>query len=157
MMSCDLCFIQSEHLDRRKFRKIVISQDRLVAVLPKNHRLAERPQIALRELEKESFLQQSLSTPLINPILDICKKAGFNPSISYIGKHHENIVSMVEINMGVSLMMQRAADFFKTEEVVIVPLEEEVVSEFSLVRKQKRDLVQAANLFWEYMQSSCIS
>lgn len=157
MMSCDLCFIQSEHLDRRKFRKIVISQDRLVAVLPKNHRLAERPQIALRELEKESFLQQSLSTPLINPILDICKKAGFNPSISYIGKHHENIVSMVEINMGVSLMMQRAAEFFKTEEVVIVPLEEEVVSEFSLVRKQKRDLVQAANLFWEYMQSSCIS
>jgi DNA-binding transcriptional LysR family regulator len=64
---------------------------------------------------------------------------------------------MVEINMGVSLMMQRAAEFFKTEEVVIVPLEEEVVSEFSLVRKQKRDLVQAANLFWEYMQSSCIS
>lgn len=153
VMNCDLAFIRSEHLDPQKYRKIVLFQDRLVAILSNIHQYASRESIGILELEKEPFLLISQTNHLYDVVIDVCRKAGFMPSIYYSGKHHENIVSMVKDNMGVSLMMQKSAEFFNTEHIVILPLEEEVFSELSLVRIKKRDLVPSANLFWSYIQS----
>ncbi len=82
-----------------------IRQDRVVAVLPRNHRLAPGP-VNLRDLAGEPFVLSSRETSpaLFDKVIELCSEAGFSPKIASISTVWSSVVLLVQAGEGVSLL-----------------------------------------------------
>jgi DNA-binding transcriptional LysR family regulator len=83
----------------------VIRQDRIMAVLPKNHPLAPGP-VDVRDLAGESFVLSSRETSpaVFDKVIELCSEAGFSPKIASISTVWSSVVLMVQAGEGVSLL-----------------------------------------------------
>ena len=81
---------------------------------------------------------------------------GFTPNIIATSNHASNIFEMVAMNMGVSLLLKRGAEYAMTEhfsnKVVIVPLKETFTIEVALARYKRHNHTKAAAAFWDYVK-----
>ncbi len=70
---------------RRELRSVVMQQDPIMAVLPKNHRAAPGP-VDLRDLAHEPYVLSSrVSSPAVfDKAIELCSEAGFSPRIASI-------------------------------------------------------------------------
>lgn len=84
----------------------LLVQEALVVALPRTHRLATRPRIALAALAGERFL---LVPPDRIPIyhetvVSVCRDAGFIPDAAHEADHLRLILGMVSAGCGISLV-----------------------------------------------------
>ena len=84
----------------------VLASQRLVVVLPRDHRLAEAQDLQLADLSGDSFL--SFDDPpgigLGHAVLTLCREAGFEPDICLRVSEIGTLISLVAAGHGVSLM-----------------------------------------------------
>ena len=126
--------------------------DRLVAVLPVRHPLSGERCISLTDLRDDPFLLMDENSHLYSLCIGACRSAGFEPRIVYKGHRPENLMEFVSQGMGVSLLMQRQAGFYKNPGIVTVPLAEPVSSRISLLYRRGRPLSAAARAFVEFLK-----
>jgi DNA-binding transcriptional LysR family regulator len=84
-----------------------IFREPLVAVLPQQHPLAGRPEIALPELAEELFIlpPRYIAVPgLLSHIMETCLRAGFVPKVAQEAWLMQTIIALVAANMGVALV-----------------------------------------------------
>ncbi|GMA46501.1 LysR family transcriptional regulator [Tetragenococcus muriaticus] len=130
---------------------LVTEKDHFVAVLSKNHPLAQRESIHLSELQQEEFLMLSKETKTYQPILDLCHKAGFTPDITFETSRIELLLNMVASELGVSLVMEKTIDSRWKNELAVVPLTPNKTSYLAFIRgKEKGNL--AADTFWQFLK-----
>lgn len=79
-----------------------LAQDRLLAVLPKEHPLAGRASIAAAELAGEPFI--SLMENSNQDARSVLEAAGVQVEVRYTAKDDYAIIAMVEAGLGVSIM-----------------------------------------------------
>jgi DNA-binding transcriptional LysR family regulator len=82
-----------------------VREDRVVAVLPKDHRLVPGP-INLRDLARESFVFSSRETSpaLFDKVIELCTEAGFSPRIASVSTVWSSVVLLVEAGVGIALL-----------------------------------------------------
>ena len=115
---CELAFFRDsvaylEHNPdkERLLVKHPYSQDRLVAVLAKNHPLAENQSIELAQLSEEQFvLLQNGSMPY-SLCMRACQEAGFIPRVVFTSHNLEALLDMVLKGDCVSLLFAGHVDF----------------------------------------------
>lgn len=83
---------------------IPLAEDPLVAILPKEHRLASLSQIPIEELGEEPFI--SLLQSSDHDIHRALDNAGIHPNIKYTTKDDYAILAMVEQGLGISIVPQ---------------------------------------------------
>ena len=98
--SCDLGFIALPTKQRGKVTALL--EDRLLAVVPKEHRLASLPRFPIKEVEHEPFI--SLLETSDHDARRALDAAGVTPNIRYTTKDDYAIIAMVEQGLGVSIM-----------------------------------------------------
>jgi DNA-binding transcriptional LysR family regulator len=83
----------------------VLLREPIVAVLPKAHRLARRPRLALRHLANEPFVlfPRRLGVEFYDRLLSFCFDAGFAPNVVQEATQWPSVVTFVETGLGVSL------------------------------------------------------
>jgi len=86
-------------------RSELLYEDPLVAVLPKDHRLARKP-VDLRKLAGERFVlvAPESSPALFGKILALCLEAGFSPRIVSTGVVWASVVLLVEAGEGIAIL-----------------------------------------------------
>ena len=85
-------------------KTIPLAEDPLVAILPKDHRLASLDQIPIEELDEDPFISLLQSSAHdIHRAMDI---AGIHPNIKYTTKDDYAILAMVEQGLGISIVPQ---------------------------------------------------
>jgi DNA-binding transcriptional LysR family regulator len=84
----------------------VIETERFIAVLPRDHPLADKDGIHLRELEQENFMvfPPDKIPSLHAKFLFACEQAGFSPRIALQAWQMASMVSLVAAGMGVALL-----------------------------------------------------
>jgi DNA-binding transcriptional LysR family regulator len=84
----------------------LLEEDRLVAALPRGHRLAAKSRLRLRDLAEEPFIQFSKArAPSLNAIIALaCRRSGFEPSVAQEALQIQTIISLVESGLGVALV-----------------------------------------------------
>lgn len=87
------------------FRALEVHRERLMAVLPKNHRLASRKEIALAELAGEAFIFGSpdMWSAYRGIITDLCLGAGFQPRIVQEASTSAGVFGLVDARLGVTI------------------------------------------------------
>jgi LysR family transcriptional regulator, transcription activator of glutamate synthase operon len=143
----DLAFIRDGGAIEPEFKKIPFTTDRLVAVLPLDHPLAERDAVEIDDLIDENFLMLPQGSFVSELVLSLCREAGFGPRVTFTGKRAENIISLVARGAGVSFLMRKPAESLASGKVALVPLEPATTSEVRLYLKRNAAHSQAVVSF----------
>lgn len=149
---CELAFIREENDNSQEFSKISFTDDRLVAILPTFHRLADAKTLTIEELKDENFLLLQPGTFLYNICIKECKKYGFAPNIAYTGQRAENIIDLVEKGMGVSFLMAKPIMYLANKKIVIIDISPKISTEIKIYYKRGAVLSEAAQNFINYIK-----
>lgn len=105
---CDLIFVRDydNSLNTEEFEILPYSIDPMVALLPKNHPLANADTIRLEQLRDESFILLEEDEFLKNLWEACCHHVGFKPRVAFSCHRMDGVLDLVTKNMGVSLAMQ---------------------------------------------------
>ncbi len=148
----DLAFFRQEFTDS-SMDFIPILHDTLIAALPYSHPLARKRKIDIMDLADENFLFLDKSTMHYTPTYNLCKNHGFSPNIIYVSTHIENILEMIEKEMGVALLMKTVASGLNNGRVKLIPLnlpKEEITSVVGLARPKRKSANPVTLAFWNW-------
>jgi DNA-binding transcriptional LysR family regulator len=84
----------------------VVRRERMIAVLPREHRLASAPAISLGELASDTFMMfpPSRVLSLHTKTIDACHAAGFSPRVALEAWQMPTMVSLVAAGVGITLL-----------------------------------------------------
>jgi len=146
----DLAFTRHNSLDDQ-YESIDICKDKLLVVVSKNNRHANRSSISLRELSSDNFIVFDRVTDLHKLIMDECGKAGFEPTIFYSSHRKVSVLGLVGTNIGLALMPVKIFEYHQHPDVLAIPLEEHIECNIVLAYLKKRKIPQAASIFLDFM------
>jgi len=81
-----------------------IGTEPLRLALPRDHRLAARRRIHLRDVAKEPFIALRPTSALRKLFDDLCREAGFRPAIVFEGDDLTNLRGLVAAGLGVAVV-----------------------------------------------------
>ena len=110
-------------------RTIPLIEDPLVAILPRDHRLAELERIPIGELNGEPFI--SLLQSSAHDFHRALDKAGVKPNVKFTTKDDYAILAMVEQGLGVSIVPELLLRG-RRENLVVRPLEPQAARTIAL-------------------------
>ena len=103
---------------------VPLGDEPMLALLPRNHPLADEPAIELAALASESWILGARD-PVSSIILGACEAAGFEPHVAFETDDPLATQSLVAVGLGVSLSSPWAAQALR-KDVVLKPLAEPV-------------------------------
>jgi DNA-binding transcriptional LysR family regulator len=94
----------------------LVSQEALVAVLPKNHPLADTPQVQLQDLKSELFVLPTHDTVLgLSALIRmVCLEAGFQPKVVQEATWMSTVLCLVASEIGVALLPANVINLQRT-------------------------------------------
>lgn len=150
----ELAFVRPFHSGMNEYEGIEYCSEDVIAVLPYTHPLAAEPVIRLEQLKDENLILIGEQAELHSICVDLCIQAGFSPQISFSGLRPENIIDLVSLNMGVSILARHFYDYYKKPMVVGVEITPTARTTIQLIRRKGRRLSPEAQAFWDYIQNS---
>src|ERR1700716_933948 len=93
-----------------EFETAPLLTERLFAALPKNHRLAKRTAISLRDLRSEPFLLLRDGHCFRDTAVAACDRVRLRPQIIFESGQFTSLLSMVGAGMGVSIVPEMAIE-----------------------------------------------
>ncbi len=144
----DFGFVRPPAPVPRGLEAMTVQSERLVALLPAGHRLAQAEEIALRDLAAETFIvpNQTAEVGFHRQTAQACRDAGINPTIRANGRDFMTIASMVTVGLGVALV-PRSMECMQLPGIVYRPLASPVTrSDISAVFR-RNEAAPAANAF----------
>ncbi len=89
-------------------RRFELLEDPLHLTLRSDHPLAQRKQLRLEDLRRESWIQTSAASPCARHVVRSCHGAGFEPSVSFESDDYQTVQGLVAAGVGVALIPQLA-------------------------------------------------
>lgn len=127
---------------------IFLEQDDFLAILPKNHPLAEGESVSLKDLCQESFLL--LEKDKNTEIADFFRQHNLSPNVHFTTWDDYAVLSMVECGLGVSLL-PRLILRRNPYGVAIKELETPIHRNIGLALRDRKTAPPAVKRFLEYL------
>ena len=93
-----------------EFETFPLLTEPLFAALPKNHKLAKRDSLSLKDLRAEPFLLLRDGHCFRDTAIAACDRARLNPQVIFESGQFSSILAMVGAGMGVSIVPEMAMD-----------------------------------------------
>jgi LysR family transcriptional regulator, transcription activator of glutamate synthase operon len=148
----DLIFTRHNYLNPDLYSSLEICKDKLLVVVAKNNRHANRSSISLKELSNDNFIMFDKVSGLYRLMMDECGKAGFEPTVFYSSHRKVSVFGLVGTNIGLALMPAKIYEYHRHPDVAAIPLEEDIECNMVLVHLRNRKLPRAASAFIEFME-----
>jgi LysR family hca operon transcriptional activator len=117
----DAAFLRPE-AEMPDLEYMVVTREALVVIMPSDHRLASRMEVAIEELARETFLGMSKTAPMLQAIIDeYLKRAGLDLRAEHEIDNLGMAMSFVASTRGVALMPAYARNFLPSS-VISRPL-----------------------------------
>lgn len=126
------------------------STNRLVAILPMNHRLAGRKSINLSELSEDKFILFPEGSFMNLYNVKLCRMAGFEPMVDFTIHGTRNLAELVSAGIGVSLTTASDIITIKQHPVAMVEIDPTPPLYLNLYYRKDQPLSKAAQTFLEY-------
>ncbi|MBR5429842.1 MAG: LysR family transcriptional regulator [Firmicutes bacterium] len=122
----------------------VLQRDGFVAVVPREHPLASRTSVSLRELVDYPFIR--LEEGSDNEIAALFAEHGLQPQVCFTAWDNQTIMAMVSKGLGVSVLTELIL-MDAPYDVVAVPLEPAAYRDLALASRREGELTAAAQAF----------
>ena len=123
-----------------------LGQDTFSLAVPKNHPLAGKEKVQLKQVANESFIFHGDGQVAAQLCMDACHKAGFEPNIVCRSANPTTDLYMVRGGLGISFLPSEEFHSHLMRNVVEVPLVEQIVKEVGICwrKEDTSPLVKAA-------------
>ena len=103
--------------------------EKLCAVLLRNHPLAKKKKIFIRELATDRFVlnDRKYSSVIFDKVIALCAQAGYSPKISATATVSSGILALVEAGEGIAILAE-GAQVLSSDELLFVPLADRFAS-----------------------------
>ena len=123
----DIALAVTNVLTGSDIRRYPIVDDDMVLIVHKNHRFADRDCIDLKEASDENFIFLGVETAMYNVCYEQCLRAGFEPRVTNTRQTNmqiETIIDFVSNGLGISIMMDQAARYYRNPNYRIIRLKD---------------------------------
>src|SRR5437016_12117619 len=127
--------------------------ERLFAALPKNHRLAKRTALSLRDLRSEPYLLLRDGHCFRDTAVAACDRARLHPQIVFESGQFSSLLSMVGAGMGVSIVPEMAIEK-KSPCRYIRIADDQAIRTIGAIILRGRSLTRAHNAFLAHLRAS---
>ena len=148
----DLIFVRKHMLDPKLYTFHVLTEDRLVAVLPADHPFASKKSVSLTELQKEIFILMPPHTSIYRFCMRSFHDTGIHPQILRTARA-ESIVSAVEIGEGISLLTESSFQFFRQPSLTAVPINGLEKLSIGIAHKKNMAFTSSTECFLQFVKS----
>lgn len=148
----DLIFVRKHMLDLNLYTFHVLTEDRLVAVFPKNHPAVSQKTVSLTDLKRETFILMPPHTSIYRFCMRSFHDAGIHPQILRTARA-ESIVSAVEIGEGISLLTESSFQFFRQPSLIAVPVNGLDKLSIGIAHKKNMAFTSSAECFLQFVKS----
>jgi DNA-binding transcriptional LysR family regulator len=88
--------------------QVLLLEDPMYLVLPREHPLAARQRVRLEDLAGEAWIQTSSTSPCARHVVRCCHAAGFEPTVTFENDDYQTVQGLVAAGVGVALIPQLA-------------------------------------------------
>lgn len=121
--------------------------DELGLVIYREHPLAKKDIISIKELKGESFILFTEEFTLHDIVLETCKKAGFNTNVAFKSSQWNLIIKLVESQLGITLLPKIIFEKENNQNLKMIPLEEKIYWKIGIITKKDSYLSFAVSEF----------
>ena len=102
----DVAFIRATEQHAQDFAVRQVAREPMVAVLPAEHPLAVRGELALSDLRGEAFIltPRHVGPSSYDTVVLACRAAGFEPILGQLAPQMLSVISLVSVGLGVSVV-----------------------------------------------------
>lgn len=129
----------------------VLYEDRMMAVLPKNHMLSEKEEVSLQDLTKDPFIL--LDEGESSVALATFQQYGISPQIAYEVYDDYTILAMIRQGLGISVLYEKVLSGFE-EGLEIRPIKENPKRVVAFAWQNWDTLPYAARNFVEFIRAA---
>lgn len=156
----DLVFSNTNKLSPTEFKTFPLIDDEMVLIVNKNHKLANKNIINLREAANDNFLFLGVETSAYNTCVDECIKAGFEPNVlntRQTSMQIETILDFVSKARGVSIINAKAAEYYWKPDIRIIRMEQKIETNMGFVLRNEpipsgcTKLIEFAQIYYSNM------
>ena len=126
-----------------------VEQDRLLAVLPEGHYLAEKERVSVADLCREQFIM--LERGENSDVAEMFEKSGFTPRVHFKTWDDYAIMSMVESGLGISVLPELILRRIPYR-VALRELEIPAYRSIGFAVRDKKTMPRAVKRFAEYLK-----
>ncbi|WP_339316264.1 LysR family transcriptional regulator [Paenibacillus sp. FSL R10-2734] len=130
----------------------LIQPGEVVAVVSKNHMLAQKDEISILDLENEQLVVKSVEKGKEHSLIDKCLEHGFTPHIIHEFSNITNAHILCEENGYVAISVDLIEEFYKNENLKIIRLVEKIPQNIYLVSRKRDIQSRAVSLFLSYVK-----
>lgn len=145
ILTCDIPSLPEE-----EYEKILYTQDRLVVILPEDHRLAACKNVSVEDLEKENLIAFSANVYAENYLEQLYPNANFQVAISV--EKDALLLELVQQKFGVSVMTFWAAAKLSQKGIVVKDIYPASRLEFYMIYQKNRNVSSLTRSFAEYLK-----
>jgi len=142
-----MAFIRTISSVKAPLSAIEYTRDYLTAVVPVGHKLASQTTISLSELKDENLLLLSTDTYMYQLCVNACHQAGFEPIIKHTSRRGENLLALVQKNMGIALLTRKPIQESKRTDIISINIAPEISTSISLIYRKDHSLSIPAREF----------
>ena len=136
-----------------EFEAAPLLTERLFAALPKNHKLAKRGALSLKDLRAEPFLLLRDGHCFRDTAVAACDRARLHPQIVFESGQFSSLLSMVGAGMGVSIVPEMAIER-KSQCRYVRIADEQAARTIGTIILRGRSLTRAHFAFLEHLQAN---
>jgi LysR family transcriptional regulator, transcription activator of glutamate synthase operon len=135
-----------------RLESVALAEERLCLVVARDHRLANRASVELRQAATETFVALTLEQGLRQLFDNLCQRAGFAPQLAFEGEEHETLRGLVRAGLGVAVLPRAT---YQDPTFVEIPLRDpEARRHVGAIWQKGRRLPPAARRFIGFLTTS---
>ena len=142
--------IMTEHtnIEEEMLDWIPLAEDPMVAVLPKEHPLAEAACYPIARCGEEDFVMPALGHDV--DVEELLAEYGIHPHIVFTTMENPVLLSLIQNGLGMSVMNRLCTSMWR-DKVAVLPLDPPSTVTFGIAAAGNRHLSPAADKFEEYL------
>ncbi len=140
-------------MQEEKLEGHILFTEKIVALLPINHPLANKPELRLIQLEKESFILLPEGMYFREMVVNACAREGFQPKVSFEGDDVDALKGLVSASLGITLLPEiTLVDNLPRATVKIPIVEPNITRTVGIIIPRDRQLLPTEKLFFEFLK-----
>lgn len=132
-------------------------EDVFVLFIHKDHPLAQKEVVSIKELKNEAFILFSEEFTLHDLVIQACNKAGFIANVAFKSSQWDLIIELVASQLGITLLPKSIFDRQNNKDIKMVPIVEELYWKLGIITKKDGYLPFSVTEFLTFTQKQQLS
>ncbi|GHH99267.1 LysR family transcriptional regulator [Neobacillus kokaensis] len=138
-------------IDEQEFQVYPIVEEEMKLLVYKDHPLADRKLVDLKDLKEEEFIFYHEEFALNKIMKKHCIAAGFEPKILFKSSQWDLMTEMVAANLGVTILPDSICNRAANSDIKIINLQQEIMWSLAVITKKERYISNAGRTFLDFI------